>query len=93
VFDNPQKNFTRIIYALASLSMALDVFLDIVINQKEIIIGIVISCVFLLGAFMFLVRSNFISLKRNIQEDPSTIQSADFLGFLLVIYLFYMAIF
>ncbi len=93
MFDNTQKNFTRIIYALASLSMALDVFLDIVINQKEIIIGIVISCVFLLVAFMFLIRSNFISLKRNIKEDPSTIQSADSLGFLLVIYLFYMAIF
>lgn len=43
MFNNPKKNFTRIIYALASLSMALDVFLDIVINQKEIIIGIVIS--------------------------------------------------
>lgn len=87
-----EKNFTRIIYAIASFTMSIKMFFDIVLKQDELF-GLVFVIILLLLAFIFIDRSNVLPFKLNKRDDEFFVQRADVLGFTIVIYLFYLAIF
>ena len=90
--NHREKNFARIIYAIASLSMSLRFFLDIVLKQKEPA-GVAVTFIFIMLGFIFIDRSNLLPFKLNKKDTNIFVEYTDNLGFAMVIYLFYIAVF
>ncbi|ADL51063.1 hypothetical protein [Clostridium cellulovorans] len=93
--ENQEKFYistTRIIYALAVLSIAYILFVDTVLNQKAwfmiIIIVLLLLLLLLLGfAISFIERAIGIYINDPYENDSSRDKKGDFIGFVLVLML------